>query len=442
VSRIAPIVWLIFLLLQGVVPAATPDSMREAGFTALWWAEGPPHYLSMKGPSPAPWLCLRSGEMGVLLDTKSMRLHHAGRFPVEQSKDAALAAGTQSILELPPVDLQFSLIITGRTFPCIGRGPEPKDEFFQPVRFVESGRFFQRVLVDGLQFASQEGTPLKANGNMEVALWPDRLSITLALNEHEALPDGELTIALGTPFPLNGERAGVRGEKSPRAANSSTTLKRISTPLSKSSRATLTLFDREPEAPVAQVEADPALTIAFDPALGCHIVRLPEKAWSNAQGTYYPEEHLDRLDRWPMTFINRSERETVARLMFTQMHHLPITGFTPMLCDPDGTPTGLPVQISKNWHQRPEKGHLAHQGPWFHGCTFVRLPPKSRREFVFQMAYARYGGVPAASHAQLSLIGWGTTNSGTRPRSAVSARACVTNRAACNDVASSTTSAR
>jgi hypothetical protein len=27
------------------------------------------------------------------------------------------------------------------------------------VRFVESGRFFQRVLVDGLQFASQEGTP-------------------------------------------------------------------------------------------------------------------------------------------------------------------------------------------------------------------------------------------------------------------------------------------
>jgi hypothetical protein len=108
-----------------------------------------------------------------------------------------------------------------------------------------------------------------------------------------------------------------------------------------------------------------------------------------------------------VTLVNDSGRETVARLMFTQTNHLPITGFTPMWCDPDGTPSGLPVQISKNWHRRPEKGHLAHEGPWFHGCTFVRLPPKARRELAFQMVYARYGGVPAASHAQLSLVGWG-----------------------------------
>ena len=73
----------------------------------------------------------------------------------------------------------------------------------------------------------------------------------------------------------------------------------------------------------------------------------------------------------------------------------------------DGTPTGIPVQISKNWHAQPKKGVLRHQGPWFHGCTFVRLPPRSQREFTFSIAYARYGGVPAASHAQLSLIGWG-----------------------------------
>lgn len=35
------------------------------------------------------------------------------------------------------------------------------------------------------------------------------------------------------------------------------------------------------------------------------------------------------------------------------------------------------------------------------------MPPRSQREFSFGLAYARYGGVPAASHAQLSLIGWG-----------------------------------
>lgn len=37
----------------------------------------------------------------------------------------------------------------------------------------------------------------------------------------------------------------------------------------------------------------------------------------------------------------------------------------------------------------------------------MRLPPRPQREFSFILAYARYGGVPAASPAQLSLIGWG-----------------------------------
>lgn len=362
-------------------PAAPADSLRESGFTAAWWAEGPPHYLAMKGPSPPPLLCLRSGEIGVLLDTKSLRLLHAGRFAAEQSKDAALEAGTKPVLELPPADLQLSLSLTGKTFTCTGRGPEPKDEFFQPVRFVESGRFFQRVVIDGLQFAGADGTALQTTGNLEIALWPDRLSLSLGLNETGMLREGEIAIAAA------GKRASV--------------------PIAKSARATVVLFEREPEPPGIELETSPALIVSFDSTLGCQVVHLPEQPWSNAKGTYYPEEHLDRLDHWPLTFVNPSERPTVVRLMFTQTNHLPITGFTPMLCDPDGTPSGLPVQISKNWHQRPEKGHLDYEGPWFHGFALVPLPPKSRRELEFQMVYARYGGVPAASHAQLSLIGWG-----------------------------------
>ncbi len=159
--------------------------------------------------------------------------------------------------------------------------------------------------------------------------------------------------------------------------------------------------------PRSAVEADPAIGVGFDESLGCHTLALPEKPWSNFKGTYYPEEHLDRLDRWRFALRNDSDRQTVARLMFTQRYHIPITGFTPMLCDVDGAPTGMPVQISKNWHRRPEKGELQHEGPWFHGCTFVRLPPRTKRDFIFQMVHARYGGVFAASHAHLCLIGWG-----------------------------------
>ena len=347
----------------------------------MWWTEGPPQYLSMKGPPPSPVLCLRSGEIGLLLDTKSLRLLHAGRFATEQAKDAALEAGTKALLALAALNLELSVVCAGKTFTCAGRGPEPKDEFFQPVRFVETGRFFQRVRIEGLQFVSADGTRLEAGGSLEIALWPDRLSVSLELENQDTLREGELSIS---------------------AAG-----RRVSVSLAKSRRATLQLFGREPETPLPQIEADSGLEVSFDPTLGCHIVRLPEKPWSNARGTYYPEEHLDRLDRWRLTLRNDAKRETVARLMFVQEKHLPITGFTPMLCDADGTPSGLPVQISKTWHQQAEKGHIAHEGPWFHGCAIVPLPAKSRRESLFQMAYARYGGVPAASHAQLSLIGWG-----------------------------------
>ena len=48
--------------------------------------------------------------------------------------------------------------------------------------------------------------------------------------------------------------------------------------------------------PPAQVEAEPALAVSFDPALGCHTLRLPERPWSNAQGTDYRAQGPCRTD--------------------------------------------------------------------------------------------------------------------------------------------------
>jgi hypothetical protein len=159
--------------------------------------------------------------------------------------------------------------------------------------------------------------------------------------------------------------------------------------------------------PLPKLEADPALTVGFDEELGCQTLHLPEEPWSDSGGAGYPVTKLDTLDRWSLILTNDLDVPTVARLMFTQKSPHDITGFTPMLCDPDGTPTGLPVQISKNWHENSEKGEVPYQGPWFHGFAFVSLPAHTKRELLFQMVYARYGGIFAASLAQLSLIGWG-----------------------------------
>jgi hypothetical protein len=313
---------------------------RAEDGTQLWWVEGSPQVFNSQLPPTEETLCFRYGGDKLLFDTKRVR----------------------------PVDGVWACAVVAeeRRYKCTGRGAV-KDEFFQPVRFVESGRFFQRVIIEDLKFADAEGREFSGRARLEITAWPDRLAFRLEC-------DGEAKLELR------------RGEKTVAGTKS-------------------VLLEIANQPSTAAVESE--LPVTFDEALGCHRIALPEKPWSNASGTYYPEEHLDRVDRWRVTLRNDADTPTVARMMFTQQKHLPITGFTPMLCEPDGTPTGLPVQVSKNWHQRPEKGHLQHEGSWFHGFTSVRVPPKSKRDFVFQMVYARYGGVCAASHAQLSLIGWG-----------------------------------
>ena len=348
----------------------------------MWWTEGPPHFLSMKGAPPPPVLCLRSGEIGLLINTKSVRLLHAGRFAAKQAKDTALEAGTKPLLALPAAELRMSVVWAGKTFTCTGRGPEPKDDFFQPVRFVESGRFFQRVVIEGLQFASADGTRLEAGGRLEIALWPDRLSLSLELGGHDTMREGELSIA---------------------AAG-----RRISASLAQSRRVTLPLFEGGPEGPPAQIEADPALAVSFDPALGCHVVALPEKPWSNAQGTYYPEEHLDRLDRWRLTLPQRRGarhgRAADVRAGAAPADHR----FHADVVRPGWHAQRFTSPDFEELAPAPGEWPYCARGSWFHGCTIrCELPAKSRRDWCSRWSMRATAACRRFRTRSLCLIGWG-----------------------------------
>jgi hypothetical protein len=365
------------------LPAASPIKPfmpRAEDFTMLWWASGPEKFHSMKTPPTEAVLCLQSGTLGLALDVRTVALVHAGRFPRPLDTEEALRQGNAGIFALPRAALELSVRRGDRKFTCVGRGTLPKDDFYFPVRFVESGRFLQRVALEDLEFADAAGSRLETKGWLEIALWPDRAVLSFNLETTNSWREGTLEIAAGE--------------------------RHASEPLSTRHPAVLELFGtknlRQPT-----VEHYGALQLKRGEETGCAVLEIPHQQWRNAKGTYYPEEELDRLDRWRFTVRNDSQQEATLPIMFMDEHPPAVTGFTPLLCEVDGTPTGIPVQISKNWHAQPNKGVLRHQGPWFHGCTFVHLPPRSQREFSFSIAYARYGGVPAASHAQLSLIGWG-----------------------------------
>ena len=70
-------------------------------------------------------------------------------------------------------------------------------------------------------------------------------------------------------------------------------------------------------------------------------------------------------------------------------------------------PSGLPVQISKNWHVGSTSAFWAgFDGYWWTASSLLRVPPNSTITLTLALSYERYGGVPAWSHAQLSIVGY------------------------------------
>ena len=84
-----------------------------------------------------------------------------------------------------------------------------------------------------------------------------------------------------------------------------------------------------------------------------------------------------------------------------------ITGLSAVLLDANGFPTGVPLQISKNWHVGSADAHWAgYDGYWWTINMFTRLPPSSTYQAKLRIFYQTYGSVPAFSHAQLSVVGY------------------------------------
>ena len=77
-----------------------------------------------------------------------------------------------------------------------------------------------------------------------------------------------------------------------------------------------------------------------------------------------------------------------------------ITGGVPLFRDSNGDPTGLNVQVSKNWHMP------VWWQNWFHLYSTPTIP-QGTHELELTTVSSKWGETYAASHAQLSLVGWG-----------------------------------
>ncbi len=369
--------------LRTLTPADAMPGVRDYGF--LWWAEG----WRGRSENGGKVLCVRTGNYGLALDVERLRLLHLGAITEASPAETAVAEDNATVMNLPAADLDISVELDGVRYRLVGCETSIKDDLVFPVRLIESGRWLQRFDIERLIFENDTKQRLDVDGRLEVVAWPDLVSFSIELQPRGDLGNREIRLSCR----LRGEgfsstTTSSLGRFGPGQTIKDTLVKYFGTP-----------------AGAAKVEASrpegAAIPVETDGAAGWLKVALPNERWD-------PARDLDHLERVKLTIQNTDEHESVLRILFAKDESFAgITGMTPMIRDIDGFPTGLAVQISKNWHQTAGRTFL-YQGPWFHGFTMLRLPAKSQIELEFALTYARWGGVPAASHAQLCLIGWGT----------------------------------
>jgi hypothetical protein len=365
----------------------------KADYTFMYWLHG----WRGKSPRGERVLAVQTGRYGLALDVERMRLLHYGPIGDAGSYAAAAEGGNDVISRLPPGELKLTVAVGGKTYACTAAALHQDDPINYPVRMIENGRFCQRFDVLHLRFTDGAAT-LPVTGRLEVTAWPDRLDVLLEAELDEAAGTKGLKI---TKPQWKDAMAIISLGNTTRGAKQTMT---IGEGILKMEAAVWTRHvqvgvgfggPNDPEGGVVAVTdaKGKAGAVEFDGPRGRHRIALPDSAFGGLL-----DVRLENPDDGPRTF----------RLSFEKEGHVPgITGLVPMLLDEGGHPTGIPVQISKNWHRLKDR-RLLYEGPWLHAMSMLTLPPRSRLKLKFHVATQRYAGVPLASHSQLCLIGWGT----------------------------------
>lgn len=132
--------------------------------------------------------------------------------------------------------------------------------------------------------------------------------------------------------------------------------------------------------------------VGFAEGVGAVVVDVPkfERDWK----TGYTD--IRDYDEVEIRIDNKSADRHNITVLFDIKNPANITGMTPILCDAQERPTGVPIQLSKNWHH----------GTYAKLYAILPVAP-GQTEYRLRIAYGFWGKLPAASHAQLSLFGYG-----------------------------------
>ena len=303
----------------------------------------------------------------------------------------ALTTQTDGLYHLPAADLQIAVDVNGERYRAVScaAGTDPDPRRLGSAKMWESGRFVQHVECAGLKFESLSGKTLGCQASLSVVAWPDSLTLSVAL-----APDASAGAAgwkdARVDVRLDGSNLACRAEKT----YAGTWTQAATNVLSLTHNLAGRIASDSGLAVQVTAGTNNVFPVAFEPAKNC----LVAKAFKIQRAFKPGYTDIRDYDDFSITVDNAGPLAAEVPFLLDFRSPANITGLCPMLCDREGRPTGLPVQLSKNWHYTPMGAYL---------MAYASLPAKpGRTEYLLRVAYGFYGALPSASHAQLSLIGY------------------------------------
>ncbi|MGJ8654505.1 MAG: hypothetical protein ACSHX8_14690 [Opitutaceae bacterium] len=340
-------------------------------------------------------LCIETGHYGLTLDLGNIGNAQFGRMG-HGDYATGLNNGGPASQALAPAELLIQIGNADNIYTathCV-TGPPKDARRLRNNRLWESGRYLQNFDIRQLVFENAEGTSLDCDARLQVVGWPDSLTFTLEItptavsDETQKAQHSWHNIATRIHFKTTEKTWEARTpviEQWKAGETKRLTLNCDLTP----EQAAVT------ETPI-NVHTDDGQKIEafFNPELNCQVAEIKKlkRSWK----TGYTD--IRDYDEFIIKVQNDSDHPREIPFMLYLRKVANITGLMPILCYEDGTPTGIPVQLSKNWHSKELGSYLR---------AYTILPANSgKQNYKLRIAYGFYGTLPSASHAQLSLVGY------------------------------------
>ena len=262
----------------------------------------------------------------------------------------------------------------------------------QKPRLLESGKICQRYDFRGIQFDGIQ----EIAATLVVLVWPDSITFEVRIKVGEKQKDPEKATLL-----LEGFRLTMKFQKwfVQKSFFQSEDIDKEEFSAILSCNLTENIVRLQDQEAGIKMKADTVpsqdLKSDFDPRFNCYHIRK-DGHLKRTFLTGYTD--IRNYDTFKVEIQNQGPTDVyVPVLLFVQPLANP-TGVCPIVCDMTYVPTGIPIQLSKNWHE----SNVPSYGRFY---TFLPVKTHSSTVYYIRCVYGFYGSLPSASHANLSLVG-------------------------------------